>query len=131
MRVVTYIFVILWHFSALSAVLDGRITPVILTSKYTFTNFEWVKGRVTFLNGFDLPVNGTVLMDNAGVVYGTMIFDNSTLILKNHLLCASGSLLKGVGFISPENNKINLEGNMVLRSGDRFIFTSNGDIRGK
>lgn len=117
----------------LLSVLDGRVTPIILNTTYTFTNYEWVKGRVTFNQGFDLPLNGTVLFDSIETTAGTITFSNSTLVLKNNLLLGKNALFVGIGFIDPRGSIIKLRSDMVLAlTGKTTLFIlSNGEIRGE
>ena len=51
------ILLILHSIVELFSILDGRVTPIYLESKYTFTNFEWARGSVYFKEGFELPLN--------------------------------------------------------------------------
>ena len=115
----------------LNAVLDGRVTPIILTTTYTFTNYEWVKGRVTFMNGFDLPVNGTVIFDSSGKVYGKIKFTKSTLVLNNTLYWEKNALLSGAGFLDLRGNTLNLSRVTMFDPGSSFFIISDGEIRGR
>ena len=73
------------QFFSLEAVLDGRVTPIYLENRYTFTNFEWAVGDVYFKQGFDAPINGTVILDIHQEVGGSIGLRNSTLRLTGHL----------------------------------------------
>lgn len=118
-------------YSFLDAILDGRVTPIILQSTYTFTDYEWTKGRVTFLNGFDLPPNGTVIFDSCGSVFGNVNFNNSTLVLNNMMYMGADSLLRGTGFLNFNKNTILIDTDMILENSSFFYILSDGAFRGK
>ena len=73
------LFFLISAIGQIHAFLDGRLAPIYLENRYTFTNYEWAKGNVYFKNGFDLPINGTVIMDITQEVRGKILFRKSTL----------------------------------------------------
>lgn len=88
----------------LNAVLDGRVAPIYLTTRYTFTNYELARGSVYFLNGFDVPLNGTIILDiSQGMVYGKSTINNGTLFLKSDLEFHHDAYISGSCFLQPNN----------------------------
>ena len=114
----------------LFGVLDGRTTPIYLESRYSFTNFEWARGKVYFKQGFDLPFNGTVIIDITEEVRGKVQFRNSTLRLSNDLRLALDASLTGSGFVDAQGNSIFLKNDWQPLPTERFVFTSDVTFRG-
>lgn len=98
-----------WIFSQkqLTANLDGTITPTYVQKRYFFSNNETVKGFVSFLKGFDLPINGTVTfnMSSACMINGTVNLNNGTLKASNDFLFfgPEKTIINGNGFINTQN----------------------------
>ena len=129
-RALILLFIIYFYHRPLSAVLDGRVAPIYLTTRYTFTNFEWAYGRVYFKQGFDLPINGTAIVDLVEPVDGNIVFKNSTLIMNNNLNITSNATITGTGFINAKGNILKFDASIGLGPSDRFIFTGNIIIEG-
>ena len=126
-----FIFLIFFKIGNLCAVLDGRVTPIYLEDRYTFTNFEWVRGSVYFKKGFDLPLQGTVLFDSSEIVNEGIRFQNSTIMLKNNLSLGPTASMYGIGHIDLGGYAIKLQTDWVLNSVDTFFITSSGSIIGE
>ena len=107
----------------LKAVLDGRVAPIYLTTRYTFTNFEWARGSVYFKNGFDAPINGTVILDVNEEIGGTIGLKNSTLRLNENLNLSIDSSITGSGFIDAQNKTIFFKRDWQLQAHELFIIT--------
>ena len=126
----TSLFFIFLVFQKTHAVLDGRITPIYLENRYTFTNFEWARGNVYFKNGFDLPTNGTALIGINQEVNAHIVGRNSTLRLENHLKLATGVNITGSGFIDARGYSISFLSNWNVGAGEKYIFISNVILKG-
>lgn len=81
--------------------LDGRTTPIVLDTRYSFTNFELARGFVHFRNGFDLPPGGTVILQLDGncPVFNAIYLNGGTLIINNELTLGSNVRIQGNGFL--------------------------------
>ena len=111
-------------FCSLEAVLDGRVTPIYLENRYTFTNFEWARGNVYFKNGFDLPFGGTVILDINQEVGADIRMMNGTLRLNGNLAFSHDASLTGSGFIDAQNKAISFKNDWVIKANERFIILS-------
>lgn len=105
----------------LAAILDGTNQAIYLTTHYTFTQGEWAKGFVTFLNGFDIPTNGTVYLDIHPPIQGQINFNNGTLVMKSDLNFGPLIGLSGNGYIKSNNYSINYTGE--FRPFGKIYFT--------
>lgn len=94
--------------NSLQADLDGTITPIILDTKYTFSNGESVNGIVFLNGGFDLPPNGTVFFNLLpgptleGIISGT----SSTIIFNRNASFGPTSKLVGSFFLHGTNQTL-------------------------
>lgn len=130
MIIISSLFFLIAAIFQLHAVLDGRITPIYLENRYSFTHYEWARGKVYFKNGFDLPTNGTVIMDITQEVHGKILFRKSTLRLLNDLRLALNGALTGSGFIDAQANSIFFKNDWQPLPSEQFVFISNVTFRG-
>lgn len=102
----------------LHAILDGRSAPIVLENRYTFTNYEWAKGFVSFRGGFDLPTNGTVFiaLDTTAEVEANINLNGGTIFLKNDIYLAPGTQFLGNGFIVGDSSAITFEDTLTITS---------------
>lgn len=112
------------------AILDGRIAPIYLENRYSFSNYEWARGDVYFKSGFDLPTNGTALIGINQEVNANIVGRNSTLRLENHLKLATGVNITGSGFIDARGYSIRFLSNWQVGSGEKYVFISNVILKG-
>ena len=102
----------------LQAILDGRVTPIFLDTNYGFSNFEWARGEVHFLQGFTVPPNTTAILGLTAPVLGANLnLDNggdasnqATILLETPLTLHVPVFTGGVriGSIDGSEGKINL-----------------------
>ena len=97
---------ILFFAQNLSPVLDGRVAPIYLENRYTFTNYEWARGNVYFKNGFDLPVGGTIILDINQEVGADINLNSGTLSLSGNLDLSLNTGIRSSGFIDAQGNTI-------------------------
>ena len=114
----------------LYAVLDGRVTPIYLASRYTFSNFEWARGNVYFKKGFDLPLNGTAILDVSKEVQGSIGFHNSTLTLYGKLQLSENSTFTGAGYIDARGSVIFFRQRWIPEDNKTFSIISNVTFEG-
>jgi hypothetical protein len=90
-----------------SAILDGRAAPIHLSTRYTFTDYEWARGNVYFHDGFDVAPGGTILLSvAAGFVNGDVALNGGTIDLKEDLTFLRRGDITGTGFIDMNNNSL-------------------------
>lgn len=102
----------------LQAILDGRVTPIFLDSTYSFSNYEWARGQVHFLNGFVVPPNTTAILGLTAPVQGPYLIldsggnsDNQATILLETPLVLHVPLFFGgvrIGSVDGSEGRINL-----------------------
>lgn len=91
----------------LKPILDGRTSPIFLTTTYTFTDYEWAYGDVYFKAGFNVPSGKHAILDITQPVMGQVDLRNSgTLLLRGPLVF----------------------GNINLGGGNENVFLSGGTI---
>lgn len=124
-------------FSAVQAILDGRITPITLDAVYTFSNYEWARGTVNFNAGFIIPKSTTAIL-GIDVPLQTQIYlsnlaanasEMSTIILEKPLLLKpilGGSILGGCVFKTLNGYEGLVTGFSDV--GDRFTIDGNVTI---
>ena len=112
------------------AVLDGLVTPIYLENRYTFTNYEFARGHVYFKNGFDCPVNGTIILSLLNPVEGVIRAQRSTLRLRTDLVLGDRSSIRGECFIELRELLLQITSDQTLSSSDRWFFPTNGEVRG-
>lgn len=117
-------------FMPLHSVLDGWAAPIYLENRYTFTNYEFARGHVYFKDGFDLPVNGTVVLNLLDPVEGVIQANRSTMLLQNDLILGRDSAVKGYCFVRLNSNILEFTSDQYLASTDRLFLTLDGEIRG-
>ena len=100
------------QFFSLEAVLDGRVTPIYLENRYTFTNFEWTKGRVYFKEGFDLPVGGTIFYGSSDLVNADINLNQGTIVFQGNLTLSSKATLRGTGFLDLQHYALRLQNDL-------------------
>lgn len=105
--------------SALRANLNGFTTPIFVSNTYTFTDGERADGFVTFLNGFDLPINGTVTLNLSPgcLISGDIQMNGGTLIVTSPVILGPGpTTFYGNGYFNIPllvgTEKIRIEGNI-------------------
>ena len=118
------IFLFLAGSKSICPVLDGRSAMIYLENRYTFTNFEWARGNVYFKKGFDLPVNGTVILDINQEVDGLILFQNSTLRLDGKLMLSENSTMSGSGYLDARGSVISFRNNWIVDPYKIFIISS-------
>lgn len=125
-RVVLAIGVFALMIQDLSADLNGIINPIVVDSKYTFTDGETAIGFVSFRKGFDLPVGGTVTFALApGMeIEGPVSFRGGTLRLSENVKFGPGVSWSGPGFIEGSGGNIIIQEWLDLE--EKFTFL--GDI---
>lgn len=124
------LFISFFYLQNLYTILDGRVVPIYLENRYTFTNFEWARGKVYFKNGFDLPVNGTAIVGINQEVNANIVGYNSTLRLENHLKLATDVNITGSGFIDAQGYSIRFLTNWDVGPNEKYIFISNVILKG-
>ena len=125
------IIIFLGNYFHLEAVLDGRAAPIYLESRYTFTNYEWVKGIVYFNQGFDLPVNGTIFFDSSDLINADINLNGGTIVFQNNIFLSSKASLSGQGFLDLRGNALRLRSDLTLSGSDRLYILSSGSIIGE
>ena len=105
---------------SLGAVLDGRVTPIYVESRYTFTNYEWARGNVYFRNGFDLPPGGTINLDINQEVGSDIYLKNGTLRLLGDLKLSSNTQIRETGFINAREKVISFKNDWILAPGQKI-----------
>lgn len=82
------------------AILDGRISPIYLDNRYTFTNGEWARGTVFFNGGFDVPAGGTVYLSlDAGSVTNSIALNGGTIIMEKYLALQGRGYFAAPGYL--------------------------------
>lgn len=98
---------ILLGYNDLSAILDGRVTPIHLDTTYAFTNFEFATGFVKFNQGLDVPTGGTIFLNVNQFINGVVQLNGGTIIMQNDLYLGPEAVLGGpTGYIKTNNYKI-------------------------
>lgn len=95
----------------MNAILDGRTSLIVLDNRYTFTNYEFARGFISFRDGFDLPVGGTIILSLDGVapIKNNITMNKGTILLDNSIHLNSEVTFSGDGFIVGSNATINFE----------------------
>lgn len=111
-----------------NAILDGRLTPIFLDTRYTFTNGEWARGTVFFNNGFDVPPNGTAYVSlNGGAVGGSIGLNGGTLVIDRFLRLEGQGYFVSPGFI---RSKQNISLNYIYHDSiTQSLFMGSGKIK--
>lgn len=89
--------------NTLRADLNGLINPIFVTNTYTFTNGERADGFVAFVNGFDLPVGGTITLNLAPgcMIKGQVTMNQGTITAEAPVIFGpSGVSISGSGFFN-------------------------------
>ena len=126
-----YLFIFSFLISPLYPVLDGLVSPIYLENRYTFTNYEFARGHVYFKNGFDLPLNGTVVLNILDAVNGYIQSNRSTILFQRNLVLGQGASIKGDCFLLLNNNTLEFSSDQFLSTGDRLFCCATGEIRGQ
>lgn len=113
--------------SNLSAILDGRITPIVLNTRYTFTNYEWAYGFVSFRGGFDLPTNGTIglRLDERAFIGNNINMNNGTIMLNGELYLGPSINFIDNGFIVGQPGIITVQNTLQLLT---YYIHLTGDV---
>ncbi len=91
----------------LKPILDGRTSPIFVSTTYTFTDYEWAYGDVFFKEGFNVPsgkrailditqpVTGRVDLRGTGILLlrGPLVFGNINLGNENEDVFFSGGTI--------------------------------------
>lgn len=95
-------------YRVLQANLDGTVSPIIMDTKYTFTNNEVMKGLVYLNAGCDLPVNGTVTFNVASgtKIEGAISGTNSTIVFKKNTILGHSVRLFGSFFFKSDSKTV-------------------------
>lgn len=96
------IFLLLGFFApCLQAVLDGRVAPIVVDYRYTFTNWELARGYVSFEKGFDLPLNGTITLQlsSKSSIYDSINMNRGSIQLIGGMYLGPSFRLMNDGFI--------------------------------
>lgn len=126
-----YLFIFTFLISPLYPILDGFASPIYLENRYTFTNYEFARGHVYFKNGFDLPLNGTVILNILEPVNGYIQSNRSTILFQRSLVLGQGASIKGDCFLLLNNNTLEFSSDQFLSAGDRLFCCTTGEIRGQ
>jgi hypothetical protein len=113
-------------------ILDGRTAPIVLDTRYTFSNFEWAYGHVSFNQGFDVPSTGTVILrlDGTSPIYDDInLSDGGTLILQKDITLERDVTITGSGFIDANNNNIDFHD--LTFYGNHVRLSSSVHFRGR
>lgn len=116
----------------LQADLDGTLAPIFVESSYTFTDGETARGFVSFRNGFDIPADGTVILELApGMgVDGAVNFNGGTLELREHCIFGPRVVINGKGFIKSNGSTLFLENPINVLTDNPFTLLGNISIIG-
>ncbi len=114
---------IVWSTQNVYATLDGTVTPIYLDARYSLTPYELVRGNVYFKDGFDLPPNGTVIINITQQVGGDIVMNNGTLILDDHLKLGPDVAISGSGYLQAEDKTLFFLRDKLITDG--IIVTSN------
>lgn len=112
-------------------ILDGRVTPVVVDSMYTFTDYEWARGEVYFNAGFIVPINTTAILGidvpfKGGMrlsAYAGSLAELGTIILEKPLIKISGNTLGSCIFKTLNGYEGIVSG--FTDFGDRFVVSGN------
>lgn len=110
--------------------LNGLLSPIYVTNSYTFTDGERADGFVSFLNGFDLPTNGTITLNLSPgcMISGEINMNGGTIkALSPVILGPGGSRISGNGFLNIPNLIISKQ--LTINSYIFYIGT-NATIKG-
>lgn len=91
----------------LRPLLDGRTSPLVLTTQYTFTGYDWAVGDVTFLAGFVVNAGATAVLDITQPVFSGYSCSSTGTV----------ALARSVIFVPDKGSNIVLSGGNVATYG--------------
>lgn len=112
MRIIIVTSMVCSIFANLYPILDGRAAPIVLDSRYTFSNYEWARGFVSFRAGFDLPIGGTITLrlDSTTPISRSIGMNDGTLILEDDLHLGEDVTFTGSGFLQGNGHDVFCKG---------------------
>lgn len=88
----------------------------VISTSYTFTNFELARGTVNFTKGFTVPSAGTAFVGVNLPVGGVINLNSGTLVMQSDMYLASGASIIGDGTIVGNNHVMYLGSDLTISS---------------